>query len=675
MRTMTTQANPTSRASVADRRRVVVERVLPSVDGGRFPIKRIVGDVVDVEAHVFADGHDVLSVRLLWRHETDPAYEESALRLRYNDEWLGSFPVTRLGRYRFNVEAWVDPFLTWRRDLEKRRDAQQDLTTELVVGARLVEATVETAPPEARKRLGEWAVRLRDPQSAEEPPLAEIDETLVPLMATHGGRPHAVRFERDLEVAVDPERARASAWYEVFPRSTSATPGKHGDFASLRERLPYIRGLGFDVLYLPPIHPIGRAFRKGKNNAVKAVAGDVGSPWAIGGPEGGHKSIHPELGTLDEFRALLKDAKRQGLDIALDLAFQCSPDHPYVKEHPEWFRHKPDGTIQYAENPPKKYQDIYPFDFEGEHADALWQELRSVVDFWIAQGVRIFRVDNPHTKPFPFWQWLIGEVKQQHPDVLFLAEAFTRPKPMYRLAKLGFSHSYTYFAWRNRRDELTEYLTELHTSPVSDIFRPHLWVNTPDILTEYLQTGGRAGTMARFVLAATLGANYGVYGPAFELVETQATERGKEEYRDSEKYQIRTWDLDRPGHIRDLVAHVNRIRRENPALHDDRGLRFQPIDNDQLIGYSRHSPDGTNSVLVFVNLDPHHEQGGWTDLDLPALGLERDEEFQVHDLLTDARYLWKGARNYIALRPEPFPAHIFHIRRRMRTERDFDYFG
>ena len=676
MRTVTTQSSPSpTRSAVAERRRVVIEKVLPSIDDGRFPVKRVVGDVVEVEAHILCDGHDVVSARLFARHESDPDFSQSVLRLKHNDEWFGRFTVDRIGRYRFNVEAWVDHFLTWRRDLTKRHEAGQDLAIEFATGCKFLEQAAAKASGPDAKVLAQWLSRFRDPATVDEPPFAEMDERLVPVMEAYAPREHSVRLARDLEVWVDPERARASAWYELFPRSTSSTPGRHGTFATLRGRLDYIKELGFDVVYLPPIHPIGRAFRKGKNNAVRSEQDDVGSPWAIGGPEGGHKSIHPDLGTLDDFRGFVDAAKRLGIDVALDIAFQCSPDHPYVKEHPEWFKHRPDGSIQYAENPPKKYQDIYPFDFENRDADALWLELRSIIDHWIDQGVRIFRVDNPHTKPFAFWQWLITDVKARHPDVLFLAEAFTRPKVMYRLAKLGFSHSYTYFAWRNTRPELTEYLAELRGSPVREFFRPHFWVNTPDILTEYLQTGGRPATMARFILAATLSANYGVYGPTFELVETQPTERGKEEYLDSEKYQVRTWDLDRPGHIRGLVSHVNKIRQENPALLDDRGLVFHPLDNENLIAYSRHSPDGKNTLLIIVNLDPHHAQSGWTQLDLKPLGLEPDSGFQVHDLLTDARYLWHGARNFVELRPEPFPAHIFEIRKRLRTERDFDYFG
>lgn len=483
-----------------------------------------------------------------------------------------------------------------------------------------------------------------------------------------------LQHEPALTVFVDRKRAGYSTWYEFFPRSASSRPGVHGTFADCEARLPHVAAMGFDVVYLPPIHPIGEAFRKGANNSLTPALGEPGSPWAIGGAGGGHKSIHPELGTLEDFRRLLARANGLGIEIALDIAFQASPDHPYVKEHPEWFLHRPDGTIQYAENPPKKYQDIYPFHFEGEAWQTLWVELKSVVEYWIAQGVRIFRVDNPHTKPFAMWEWLIGEVRRARPDIIFLAEAFTRPKVMYRLAKLGFSQSYTYFSWRNGKRELTDYFTELARPPVSDFFRPNLWPNTPDILTEYLQFGGRPAFVARLVLAATLGASYGIYGPAFELMEHLPRDPGSEEYLDSEKYQLRHWDLERTDSLRDLIARVNRIRHDNPALHSDRNLRFHDIDNEALIAYSKSTDDGTDSVLTIVNVDPHHAQSGWLSLDLSALGIPADLPFQAHDLLTGARFLWKGARNYVALDPGSAPAHIFRIRRKVRTERDFDYF-
>ncbi|HLS57561.1 MAG TPA: alpha-amylase family glycosyl hydrolase, partial [Zeimonas sp.] len=486
------------------------------------------------------------------------------------------------------------------------------------------------------------------------------------------------RFETaspvELPLTVDRERARFSSWYELFPRSTSPEPGRHGTLSDCAARLDYVAELGFDVVYLPPIHPIGRERRKGRNNAPVAGPDDVGSPWAIGAREGGHKSIHPELGTIDDFRRLVARAQELGMEIALDIAFQCAPDHPYVTEHPQWFRWRPDGTVQYAENPPKKYQDIYPFDFEAGDWRALWQELKSVFDFWIAEGVRIFRVDNPHTKAFGFWEWVIDEIKRAHPDVIFLAEAFTRPKVMHRLAKLGFTQSYTYFAWRNTKHELTTYFTELTRGPGREYFRPNAWPNTPDILTEALQHGGRPAFTARLVLAATLSASYGIYGPAFELMEQVAREPGSEEYLDSEKYEIRSWAIERADSLRDLIALVNRIRRENPALQSDRSLAFMPTDNEQVICYAKRSLDGANTIVVVVGLDPHHAHGAWLDLDLRWLGVAADSTYQMHDLLSGARYLWQGARNYVRLDPAHMPAHVFRVRHRLRREQDFDYF-
>ncbi|HYO23543.1 MAG TPA: alpha-amylase family glycosyl hydrolase, partial [Lacipirellulaceae bacterium] len=483
----------------------------------------------------------------------------------------------------------------------------------------------------------------------------------------------ATQFGRELSVAVDRERAAFSAWYEMFPRSAAPEP-RHGTLRDVETRLPYVAAMGFDVLYLPPIHPIGRSFRKGPNNATVASPGDPGSPWAIGGEEGGHKAVHPELGTLDDFRSLVRVAERHGLELAMDIAFQCAPDHPYVREHPEWFRRRPDGSIQYAENPPKKYQDIYPFDFECEAWESLWEELRSIFLYWAGEGVQIFRVDNPHTKPFPFWEWVIAEVRREHPGALFLAEAFTRPKIMYRLAKLGFTQSYTYFAWRDTKRELTEYFSELTKTETREFFRGNLWPNTPDILPASLQVGGRGAMMARVVLAATLAGNYGVYGPPFEHGWSAPREPGSEEYLDSEKYQVHQHDVDRPDSLRDFIARVNAIRRARPALSHRGALEFHEVDNEQIICYSRVAPDGQDIVLVVVNLDANYPQSGWIRVPLAQFDLPPDRPFQMHDLLTDARYLWHGDRNYIQLDPKVCPAHIFRLRRQTRSEQDFEYF-
>jgi starch synthase (maltosyl-transferring) len=656
------------------RHRIVIETVTPEIDGGRYPIKRTIGEEVVVEADVFADGHDVLGVALLYRRHDDAQWIEASMAFLTNDRWQASFRVTDLGRYHYTVTGWIDHFQTWRRDFIKKKEAGQKVVIELLEGAGLIDEASRRAPKDEGKLLKAWADLLR---SSDLPDSQRIDHALdldlAAVVAKHPDRRFATVYEKELPVIVDRERARFSAWYEMFPRSCSKS-GPHGTFKDCEERLPYIASMGFDVLYLPPIHPIGFIHRKGKNNAAHAAPDDPGSPWAIGSAEGGHKAIHPQLGTVKEFRQFLDKAKSWGLEIALDLAYQCSPDHPYVNQHREWFKVRPDGTVQYAENPPKKYQDIYPLEFESEQWRALWEELRSVVQYWIDQDVRIFRVDNPHTKPFPFWEWLIRDIQAEYPAVIFLAEAFTRPKVMYRLAKLGFNQSYTYFAWRTTKAELTEYFVELTQSEVREYFRPHLWPNTPDILTEELQHGGRPAFMARLVLAATLGASYGIYGPAFELCERQPREPGSEEYLDSEKYEIKQWDIDRTDNLKDFIGLVNRIRAENPALHGLESLRFHPTDNDQLICYSKSTADGNNVILVVVNLNPYYTHSGWVQLDLDHLGLDPQHPFQVQDLLINAYYRWQGPRNYVAINPHSVPAHIFRVRRWLRSEEGFDYF-
>jgi len=654
---------------------VVIERVEPEIDRGRYPIKRVVGEWVVVEADVFTGGHDELACVLRYRAIDDLNWQETPMRPTVNDRWRGEFRVDRLGRYLYTVEGWLDRFHTWARDLVRRLEAGQDVTVDLQIGTQLVTAAAERAEGQDARALREAARSLTTKRGER----TALSSGLAQLMARHPGRCFATRYERELEVIVDRPLARFSAWYEMFPRSAAQAPGRHGTFNDVEARLDYVADMGFNVLYLPPIHPIGRSFRKGPNNVIKSTPEDPGSPWAIGGAEGGHKELHPELGTLDDFRALVGAARRRGLEIALDLAFQVSPDHPYVTEHPSWFRARPDGTIQYAENPPKKYQDIYPFDFESEDWRLLWQELESVVQFWIDQGVRTFRVDNPHTKPFAFWEWLIGEIRGRNPDVIFLSEAFTRPKVMYRLAKLGFNQSYTYFAWRNEGWELRQYLTELTKSPVREYFRPNLWPNTPDILTDALQAGGRTASALRFVLAATLGASYGIYGPAFELAEVTPLTPGREEYLNSEKYQIRHWDLERPGSLRPLIAKVNRIRREHPALQQDWTLRFLRTDNERLLAFAKSSPlppapqeEGRGGgevdvIVVVVNLDPTWAQSGWVEV--PVVARAGHPPYGVEDLLNDTRHTWRtDGWNYVALDPAATPAHIMRVPRPLVPE-------
>jgi starch synthase (maltosyl-transferring) len=657
------------------RNRVIIENVTPEIEGGTFAAKRVRGERVVVEADIFADGHEVISGMLLFRREEENNWHETPLKFVVNDRWRAVFRAEEIGRYRYTLAAWIDRFQSWRRDLQKKAEVNEHSELDILTGALIIEPAARRASSNDKKKLAEAIELLRSKTTSLSSKLAAaLDGDLLELVGRNPDRGGETRYDKELALVVDREKARSSAWYEMFPRSSAAQAGVHGTFKDCERLLPYVASLGFDTLYLPPVHPIGYTHRKGKNNSTTAATGDPGSPWAIGSAEGGHKSIHPQLGTLEDFRNLVASAESLGLEVALDLAYQCSPDHPYVREHPKWFRWRPDGTVQFAENPPKKYEDIYPLDFASEEWRELWEELKSIVDFWRAQGIRIFRVDNPHTKPLPFWQWLIESVKQDDPEVIFLAEAFTRPKVMYRLGKLGFTQSYSYFTWRNTKTEITEYFQELTQTEVREYFRPNLWPNTPDILPEYLQFGGRAAFMTRLVLAATLSGNYGIYGPAFELLENRPRESGSEEYLDSEKYEIKHWNRASADSLKDFIARMNRIRKDNPALKCDGSLLFHDIDNEQMICYTKRTEDLSNIVVVVVNLDPHHVQSGWVSIPLEPLRLGAADSYQAHDLLTGARFLWHGARNYVQLDPKNGPAHILRLRRRIRREQDFDYF-
>jgi starch synthase (maltosyl-transferring) len=693
------------------RQRVVIEDVSPQIDAGTHPVLRVSGDEIVVNAAVFADGHDQLAARLLYRYESEPGWQFVPMQSLGNDLWTGTFVVDKLGAWKFTVLGWIDHFATWAGDLKKRLAAQtsptnpgptdtvtavlsgahsgldagsnpaaQDVALALSTGAILVhEAALRAQGSDAQVllRIAKSFEQLADEKRSfyENP----CDEKLERLMARYPDLTHATRFETELPVWVDREQARFSSWYELFPRSASPIPGQHGNFSDVERQLPEIAAMGFDIVYLPPIHPIGRAFRKGPNNATVAPPGAPGSPWAIGdraasplgaepaGDRGGHKSIHPQLGTFADFDRLVKSAKSRGIEIALDIAFQCSPDHPWVADHPDWFVIRPDGSIQYAENPPKKYQDIYPLNFESPDWRALWDELYSVFEFWIERGVYVFRVDNPHTKSLPFWEWCLGTLRSNYPGVIFLAEAFTRPHVMYGLAKRGFTQSYTYFTWRNSKPELQSYLEEITRPPISDFFGPNFWPNTPDILHKTLQEGGRPAFMHRVILAATLAANYGIYGPAYELAENTpalppAGRNESEEYLDSEKYQIRQRDRNTPDSLVPLITALNQIRRENRALQSNASLHFHSIDNPDLICYSKSTPGFENTILVIVNIDSSNEQTGWTSLDLDKLGISPTESFIVEDLLSGAQYTWRD-RNYVALRPGVQPAHIFRVSR------------
>ena len=622
----------------------VIEEVTPSVDHGRFAIKRVMGEDVVVAAACFAHGHEHIACAVRYRGPGEKEWQEVGMEALGNDRFQAEFAVDRVGTWEYAVACWIDHLTHWRDQFARRTDPD-DIRLAARMGAQLVE-------------FDGWTKILRQENDIERLRAVALDDALFERARAQAPR-DGMAVTPVHRVTVDRERARFSTWYELFPRSCGA-PGEHGTFADVDEQLDRIAAMGFDVLYLPPIHPIGREKRKGRNNAVTAQPGDVGSPWAIGAREGGHTAILPALGTLQDFRHLVMAARARGMEVALDIAFQCAPDHPWVAEHPDWFHQRPDGTIQYAENPPKKYQDIYPLAFDTPAWESLWKALRDVFLHWIEQGVQLFRVDNPHTKPYPFWEWVIGEIKAKHPDVLFLSEAFTRPHVMHRLAKLGFTQSYTYFTWRSSKQELIEYFTELTKAESREYFRPNCWPNTPDILPYHLQNAGLAMFRVRLVLAATLAANYGVYGPAYEAGENRPREPGSEEYLDSEKYQLRHWDPARPDSLAPLMTALNQFRRGHKALQSDWSLAFHPVDNDALLAYSKR--DGDDRVLVIVNLDPHHVQGGFVEVDLAQFGLDTGVAYEVVDALGGgARYTWYGSRNFIQLDPARQPAHVFSI--------------
>jgi starch synthase (maltosyl-transferring) len=653
--------------------RVIVEHVKPEIDSGRFPIKRTPGERVVVTAAIHADGHDALAASLWYRHVVhtadapplasagppDPAaaWQEAVMMPLGNDEWVGAFNVGELGGAEYTIQAWVDTFASWRKGLAAKVQARQDVSSELLEGAGYLRDAAGRSPK--AEFLLERAAILASDASPGDRETAALDPLLADAASAAADRSRATLYDRVLRVLVDRERARYGSWYEMFPRSGGTDPNRSATFREAESSLPRIAAMEFDVLYLPPVHPIGHTHRKGRNNTLTPGPDDVGSPWAIGSEAGGHTAVDPGLGTLDDFDHFVATARDLGLEVALDLAYQCSPDHPWVREHPEWFRHRPDGTIKYAENPPKKYQDIYPIDFDCVEWRSLWQALKHVVEFWCARGVRIFRVDNPHTKAFHFWEWMIADVRRQYPDAIFLAEAFTRPKIMKYLAKLGFDQSYTYFTWRNTRTELMEYFTELTQTDMREYMRPNLFANTPDILHEYLQTGGPAAFRIRLVLAATLGATYGIYS-GYELCENVPLRAGSEEYVDSEKYQVRIRNWDAPGNLAPLIARINTIRRHHPSLQSDWSLRFFASDNPQILCYAKSTPDTSDLILVVVSLDPHHMQQGWVQVPIADVQAGPDGGYASEDLLTGARYLWRGEWNYVRLTPE-HPAHILHL--------------
>ena len=649
------------RSPRGDVRSVWIGDVRPELDGGRCPVKREVGGTLEVTADILQEGHGSLAAALRYRTVKDTAWHEVPMEPLGNDRWIGRFPLEENTRYVYTIEAWSDAYRSWAEDLRKRLGAGMDVASELLEGAALLRAALPRVLGADRRRLEARLTEFEATSDAERRARLLLNEEVKEILDVYPDRGAATRYDRELEVVVDRPLARFAAWYELFPRSQGRVPGRHGTFRDCVERLPDIAGMGFDVVYLPPIHPIGRSFRKGRNNALEASPDDPGSPWAIGNEQGGHKAIDPALGTPADFRTFLRAARNHGLEVALDYALQCSPDHPWVTEHPEWFHHRPDGTIKYAENPPKKYQDIYPLNFYGREREALWEEAKSILLFWIEQGVRIFRVDNPHTKPIPFWTWIIAEVQAVHPDVIFLAEAFTRPRVMQALAKVGFTQSYTYFTWRNFKQELTDYLTELTRGEMAEYFRGNFFTNTPDILPPILQQGGPPAFKMRLALAGTLSSLYGIYS-GYELCENAAVP-GTEEYLDSEKYEIKIRDWNAPGNLREYVTRLNRIRRENRAFHEYRNLVFYESDDEHVLCYGKRSADGANAVLVAVNLDPFAAHETQVRLPLDALGIAADESFQATDMIADERHLWRGPMQRVRLDPRTEPAAIFRLER------------
>ena len=640
------------------RRRVVITKVDPQVERGQFPAKTVIGEETVIGADIFSDGHDVVNASVLIKHEKERQWKEIAMEPQGNDRWEAKWYPEKLGLYQFKIQGWIDHFATWQRDLEKKFMANQDIHVDLLVGAEMVRESAQDANPSEGEQLYEWENILQNSANngvgitlALSEELAKAVERNIKTLATVYPQAFSILSER--------KKALFSTWYELFPRSASPDPGRHGTFQDVERLLPHIARMGFDTLYFPPIHPIGEVKRKGRNNALVANADDPGSPWAIGSKDGGHKSIHPQLGTPKDFRRLVEKARQHNIDIALDIAFQCAPDHPYVKEHPEWFVWRPDGTVQYAENPPKKYEDIVPLNFESEDWKSLWAELKSIIDYWIDQGIEIFRVDNPHTKAFPFWEWVMGEVKKTHPQTIFLAEAFTRPRLMERLAKGGFTQSYTYFTWRNTKQELEAYMHDLTQTNLKHYFRPNFWVNTPDILPPILTHGGENAHIQRLVLAATMSSNYGLYGPVYEFGINKPHET-KEEYIDNEKYEIKHWEWDKYTRIKEIIARVNKIRKENRALQSTANIVFVPTSNDQIICYGKADARKENVIITVVNLDPYHTQGAHVKIPLEKLGIKA-LPYKVNDLLTGDKYSWQEEWNYVELNPFQMPAHIFKI--------------
>lgn len=641
------------------RRRVVIENVSPEINCGQHAAKRVVGQKFQVAADILADGHDVINAHIKYKHEKTKTWKYSPLQLKDNDRWFGEFAVEKQGLYEYTIEAWVDYPLTWQHNIERKIADNQHVNVELVDGIQYLEEAKKLSKADTDYLNG--LIDAFQKADAYNYAIAEAQsEKLHHIFWSHPTKTFSTTYDKLLPLYVDRKKALYSTWYEFFPRSTAKKPGEHGTFKDCLDVIPIVAKQGFDVIYFPPIHPIGTAHRKGKNNSTTALPGDVGVPWAIGNKEGGHKDILPELGNLNDFKKVVKLAAEHGIEIALDFALQCSPDHPYVKEHPSWFKWRPDGTVQYAENPPKKYQDIYPIYFESEDWENMWKEFVGITLYWNSLGIKIFRVDNPHTKPFGFWEHLIAEVKKVDPDVLFLSEAFTKPKTMQRLAKIGFSQGYTYYTWRNNKAELTEYMTELTKGAMKDYFRPNFWPNTPDINPWMLQGGNENLYIIRHMMAATLSSNFGMYGPVYEQI-VNAAVVGKEEYLNSEKYEVKHWDWNKTNKLTQLVARINKIRKEHSAFQFTNNIDFCKIDNDQVLAYFKQSEDGSSNILCVVNLDPYNRQGGWVQVPRFKMGLSENQPIRMTDLITGNSYIWNQEWNFVELDPYQVPYHIFSI--------------
>lgn len=641
------------------RERVLIENVQPEIDGGRYFIKRVAGESVAVSADIFSDGHDAIRAAVLYKKSSAKKWIEVFMPPTENDRWEASFTVADQGVYDYKIIAWIDHLQNWYNGFIKKEAAGQYLSVELQEGVLLLEKTSKNFPKSKIAPLLKYAKILADEKGYKESIATVLSEEFKQLIKTFPLKQFVTTYDHNLRIRVERHKALFSTWYEFFPRSASPDPARSGTFKDCEALLPRVAEMGFDVLYFPPIHPIGKINRKGKNNAVTAEPGEPGSPWAIGSDEGGHKAVNPELGKMKDYERLIKAAKKLDIEIALDLAFQCAPDHPYVKEHPEWFIWRPDNSIMYAENPPKKYQDIVPLDFECDDWEKLWEELKSVIFFWVEKGVKIFRVDNPHTKPIPFWEWAMAETHKKYPEVLFLAEAFTRPKIMASLAKVGFNQSYSYFTWRNNKQELQEYLTELTQTESRNYFRPNFWPNTPDILPYHLQDGNSNIFVQRVLLAATLSSNYGLYGAAYEMMDNKGNFNGKEEYLDSEKYEAKHYNWNLRNRLTSAITKINSIRQENTALQSTWNIQFTKTDNEHLMSYIKVAED--NIIWCIVNLDPNNNQAGFVEVPKELLNLENGVNLQVQDLLTDQLFQWNNDWNYVQLNPDYYPMHVLKV--------------